>query len=404
MPDFLNVYRMIFHLKALMQRRKAELSKSNLPSDGSRPGEASPSFRDTGGRTSRVAESFLPDFCTLSSALTLVISSELLAFVLTLADFSSDSGFWSDLGLRSLFIVWIALTSGVILCTVRPWLVRFDALWSGVATFSVIQAVTLLIASLAREGLLNPGHVTSFENFDGVYYLKILGVSGLVAAAWLRYLYIQSRWRLQIRAEGEARLDALQARMRPHFLFNSLNTIASLTRNDPKMAEELLLDLAELFRAVLKKEAKWVTLKDEVGLTCQYLNIERQRLGERLRIDWHLREAPEDALIPPLSIQPLVENAIYHGIEPSQSGGNVEIGGQLTKRRLVLIVKNTLPEAGARRSRQGTQVALANLRARLEACFPGEARLFTSVVDNCYQVRIVFPYLPKNHENPDRRR
>ena len=387
-------------MKALMQRRKTEQPRSKLPSDGSRPGEASPNSRDTVGGTGRAAESFLPDFCSLSTALMLVVSAELLAFVLTLADSSSDYGFWSDLGLRSLFIVWIALTSGVVLCGVRSRLVRLDALWSGVVTFSVIQAATLLIAWIAREGLPNPGNVAST---GPVYYLKILGASGLITAAWLRYLYIQSRWRLQIKAEGEARLDALQARMRPHFLFNSLNTIASLTRNDPKMAEELLLDLAELFRAVLRKEAKLVTLADEVALTGQYLNIEKQRLGERLHISWHLKEAPQDALIPPLSIQPLVENAIYHGIEPSQGGGKVDIGGQLTKQHLVLTVRNTLPEADARRSRQGTRQALANLRARLEACFPGEAQLLTSVADNYYQVRIVLPYLPKSHENLDRR-
>jgi two-component system sensor histidine kinase AlgZ len=385
-----------------MQRGKTSQSRPKLKPNG--PGsEKSSDPHEARAGTGRTDESFLPDFCSLSTALTLVVSSELLAFVLTLADSSPEYGFWSDLGLRSLFIVWIALSSGFLLCGIRPWLFRLDALWSGIATFSVIQAATLLMTWLARAGPLNPGPAVSFENFDGVEYLKILGVSGLVTAAWLRYLYIQSRWRQQIRAEGEARLDALQARMRPHFLFNSLNTIASLTRNDPKMAEELLLDLAELFRAVLRKEAKWVTLKDEVGLTCQYLNIERQRLGERLRVTWLLKNTPEDALIPPLSIQPLVENAIYHGVEPSQSGGAIEIGGQLTKHQLVLTVKNTLPQADARRSRRGTRVALANLRARLEACFPGEARLLTSVVDNCYQVRMVFPYRPKHHENPDRR-
>jgi len=387
-----------------MQRRKTECPKSRSPSDGSRPEDVSPNARDAGSGAGRAAESFLPDFCSLSTALTLVISSELLAFVLTLADSSSDYGFWSDLGLRSLFIVWIALTSGAVLCGARPWLIRLGAMGSGVAAFSVIQAATLLMAWLAREGPFNPAPAASFASLGSVYYLKILGVSGLVTAAWLRYHYIQAQWRLQIRAEGEARLDALQARMRPHFLFNSFNTIASLARKDPIMAEELLLDLAELFRAVLKKEAKWVTLKDEVSLTCQYLNIERQRLGERLGVDWRLNDAPEDALIPPLSLQPLVENAIYYGIEPSQDGGNVEIAGQLTKRRLVITVKNTLPETGAQRSRQGSRQALANLRARLEACFPGEAQLFTSMADNCYQVRIVFPYLPKGHENPDRRR
>lgn len=391
-------------MKALSQGRKPQKTKSESLSSRSRAEKGWSKPYDPGAGTGRAADSFLPDFCSLQTALTLVVSSESLAFVLTLADSSPDYGFWSDLGLRSLFIIWIMLSSGVILCGIRPWLVRLDAVWGGIATFSVIQAATLLMTWLAHDGPLNPGHAVSFAHLDGIHYLKILGVSGLVTAAWLRYLYIQSRWHQQIRAEGEARLDALQARMRPHFLFNSLNTIASLTRNNPKMAEELLLDLAELFRAVLRKEAKWVKLKDEVGLTCQYLNIERQRLGERLRVDWRLRGAPEDALVPPLSIQPLVENAIYHGIEPSQAGGKITIDGQLTKRHLVLTVKNTLPEMDTRRSRRGTQLALANLRARLEACFPGEARLLTSVVDNCYQVRMIFPCLRKHYENPDRRR
>ncbi len=400
----MQIHRKIDQLKVLSQRRKPQKTKSESLSSRSRADKGWSKSYDPGAGTGRAADSFLPDFCSLQTALTLVVSSELLAFVLTLADSSPDYGFWSELGLRSLFIIWIMLSSGVILCNIRPWLARLDAVWSGIATFSVIQTATLLITWLAHDGPLNPGHAASFSHLDGIHYLKILGVSGLVTAAWLRYLYIQSRWHQQIRAEGEARLDALQARMRPHFLFNSLNTIASLTRNNPKMAEELLLDLAELFRAILRKEAKWVKLKDEIGLTCQYLNIERQRLGERLRVDWRLTDAPEDALVPPLSIQPLVENAIYHGIEPSQAGGKIVIDGQLTKRHLVLTVKNTLPEMDTRRSRRGTQLALANLRARLEACFPGEARLFTSVVDNCYQVRMIFPYLRKHYENPDRRR
>ncbi|CAI8930578.1 two-component system, LytTR family, sensor histidine kinase AlgZ [Methylocaldum szegediense] len=395
---------MIDELKAPSQRPEPRKNKSEPLSSRSRTEKRRSNPHNPGTGTGHAVDSFLPDFCSLQTAFTLVVSSESLAFVLTLADSTPSYGFWSDLGLRSLFILWITLSSGAILCGIRPWLVRLGALWSGIATFSVIQAATLLMTWLTHDGPLSPGAAVSRDPIGGAHYLKILGVSGVVTAAWLRYLYVQSRWRRQIRAEGEARLDALQARMRPHFLFNSLNTIASLTRNDPKMAEELLLDLAELFRAVLRKEAKWVKLKDEVDLTCQYLNIERQRLGQRLRVDWRLTGTPKDALIPPLSIQPLVENAIYHGIEPSQAGGKIVIDGQLTKRHLVLTVKNTLPESDTQHSRRGTKQALANLRARLEACFPGEARLLTSVVDNCYQVRMVFPYLRERYENPDRRR
>ncbi len=137
-------------------------------------------------------------------------------------------------------------------------------------------------------------------------------VSGIIAAVLLRHMTIHARWRSQIKAEAEARLDALQARMRPHFLFNSLNTIASLLRSRPDQAEELVLDLADLFRTSLRRDQRWTTLADETALARRYLNIEQQRLGDRLRVEWRLDALPEDALLPPLSLQPLVENAVYH--------------------------------------------------------------------------------------------
>jgi two-component system sensor histidine kinase AlgZ len=348
------------------------------------------------------AESFLPNFCSLPATFVLVIASLLLAFVLTLADFSPEFGFWADLGLRALFILWITLASGTVLCLLRRRLSRRGGRGEGLTAFAVVQAMTLLMAAFAREGLpvLTSGSPATADPVT--YYLRILAVSSLVAAAWLRYLYVQSCLSFQTRAESLARLDALQARMRPHFLFNSLNTIASLTRQEPARAEELLLDLAEVFRAVLRKDSKLVCLADEIELSRQYLNIEQQRLGRRLQVVWDVDRAAHDALLPPLSLQPLIENAVLHGIEPAQQGGRLEIHGRLNRKGLILTVRNSLPEARARRSRPGTQEALANLRARLETCFPDRARLLTSVVDHHYLVRILVPYLPKPYENPDR--
>jgi two-component system sensor histidine kinase AlgZ len=348
------------------------------------------------------SESFLPDFCSLPTAFVLVMASLLLAFVLTLADFSSDYDFWTDLGLRGFFIVWIVLLSGAVLCGFRKRLAQIDALWSGLAAFGVVQAVTLLIAAFTQSGFAHLGYDLPSGQAPALFYLRILAVSSLITAAWLHYLYVQSRWRLQIKAEGLARLDALQARMQPHFLFNSLNTVASLIAKDPAAAEELLLDFAEVFRAILKKDAKLVSLAEEIGLARQYLNIEQQRLGSRLDIIWDVDEAPRDALIPPLSLQPLAENAIRHGIERSLSGGKVEIRGRLTRQGLVLTVSNTLPDTDIQRSRPGAREAMANLRARLDACFPDQARLYTSLADGRYQTRIVIPYVTHRHENTDR--
>jgi two-component system sensor histidine kinase AlgZ len=346
-------------------------------------------------------ESFLPNFCSLPNAFMLVLSSLLLAFVLTLADFSPGHGFWSDLGLRSFFIIWVALPSGAVLCGLQSRLARFGAVGGGIAVFCVVQTVTMTVAVVAQTCLAGIGYGLPGAESAALANLRILAVSSLVTAAWLRYQYIQACLRLQSRAEVSARLDALQARMQPHFLFNTLNTIAGLIRESPAAAEELLLDMAEVLRAILKKDDRMVPLSEEVGLTRQYLHIEQQRLGERLNVAWDLERVPQDALIPPLSLQPLVENAIRHGIDTSPEGGRVGISGRFTRKGLVLTVSNTVPEAAARRARPGARQALSNLRARLDACFHGRGRLYMSMADGRYQARIVIPYLAHGHESTD---
>jgi two-component system sensor histidine kinase AlgZ len=348
------------------------------------------------------SESFLPDFCSLQTTFVLVVSSLLLAFVLTLADFSPDYGFWSDLGLRAFFIIWIVLLSGAVLCRLRSRLARLGPVRSGIATFAVVQGVAVAVAAVARSGLAGIDLGLPAVRDSAGFGLRVLAASSLVTAAWLRYQYVQSRWRLQSRAEVSARLDALQARMQPHFLFNSLNAIAGLVRQDPAKAEELVLDMADVLRAILRKDAKLVPLVEEIELTRQYLRIEQQRLGERLTVAWNLEQAPTDALIPPLCLQPLVENALRHGIEKLAEGGRVAISGRLTRKGLVLTVGNTLPEAESRLARPGNREAVDNLRARLEACFQDRARLYTSVVDGCYLARIVMPYQVRSHESSDR--
>jgi two-component system sensor histidine kinase AlgZ len=348
--------------------------------------------RRKSGLSMKPSESFLPDFCSLATALVLVIASLLLAFVLTLADFSPYYGFFVDLGLRAFFIAWIVLLSGALLCWLRPALAGLSPAWEGCLAFATAQAATALVAACAENGFAGFGHILPSGQDPTAFYARVLAVSALVTAAWLRYQYVQSRWRWQARAETLARLDALQARMQPHFLFNSLNTVASLIGKDPAAAEEALLDFAEVFRAILKKDAKLVRLEEELALTRQYLSVERHRLGSRLAVAWKLEQAPLDALVPPLSLQPLVENAIRHGIERSVQGGAVEIEGRLLRKSLELTVANTLPEGEDRQARPGVGEALANLRARLEACFPDHARLEAERIDGRYRVRIVVPY------------
>jgi two-component system sensor histidine kinase AlgZ len=209
--------------------------------------------------------------------------------------------------------------------------------------------------------------------------------------AFLRYLYVLFQWQQQIEAKATFKLNALQARMRPHFLFNSLNSIASLTRINPPLAETLVEDLAELIRASMTiDEALLVRLEQEIKLVELYLAIETQRLDERLTVRWAIAELPKDALIPPLSLQPLVENAVYYGIEPNPLGGEIVISGVMQANQLLITVAN--PQIVQPQLRPGNHIALENLSARLAGCFQNEARLRVESDEKTYQVLLTIPY------------
>jgi two-component system sensor histidine kinase AlgZ len=221
---------------------------------------------------------------------------------------------------------------------------------------------------------------------------RALTVSVIVGWLLLHYLQLQYRWRQQLEAENEARLQALQSRIRPHFLFNSMNTIASLTRSNPALAEEVVEDLADLFRVSLGDATRHSTLGRELELAREYLNIERHRLGQRLQVEWDLQALPLDAVLPPLMLQPLLENAIYHGIEPAAAGGVIHISGRYRRGRVNLGIRNTIPEPGQNGHRQGNRLALENIRERLGGLFGRQANLTESRVEGQHQVRLVIPH------------
>ena len=343
------------------------------------------------------SETFLPNFCSLETTLVLTMTSLVLGLGLTLADFSASREFLADFGVRAFFIIWIVLLSGGLLCLLRTRLAGLAPLSAAILTFAVVQVATLAVTVAALWGLNRLDFPLGQRPAPAETVGRILAVSSLATAVWLRYQFVHARWRQQGRAEALARLNALQSRMRPHFLFNGLNSIAGVMRDDPAAAEELLLDMAEVFRAILKRDTHLVPLNEEIELTRHYLRIEQLRLGSRLEVVWDLGQAPGDALLPPLSLQPLVENAIRHGIERADHGGRVEIGAGLARRQLVLTISNTVPESRPdERDRPGSGQALANLRARLEVCFPEQSRLSSTVAEGRYHVRMELPYLPSS--------
>ncbi len=189
----------------------------------------------------------------------------------------------------------------------------------------------------------------------------------------------------------EARLQALQARIRPHFLFNSINGVLSLVRSDPRRAEDALLDLADLFRVLMRDNRDLTPLIDEVTLCRQYLDLEKLRLGERLVVEWNVKSMPEDALVPPLFLQPLLENAVYHGIEPSTEPGTITINIFLTRGEVHAILRNPYRADGGRHH-AGNKMALANIRERLALHFDAEASLESRVLRDSYEVHIRMPY------------
>ena len=314
-----------------------------------------------------------------------VVSAQLLAIVITLGAFPRPDLFWSELSLRSLYIQWVALSVAALYCVLRKPLGRLSHSIAGIIAWCVILLVTGVVFTAARMLGLPTGSPL------GLALAHHVAIAGIVGAVLLRYLYEQHRERQRELAESRARLQALQARIRPHFLFNSMNTIASLTRVDADLAEQVVQDLSDLFRATLSDANTLSTLEHELELAHGYLRIEGQRLGERLRVEWDIDELPGDIRLPALLLQPLLENAVYHGIEPATDGGIVTISGRYRDGVVNLAVRNTLSESPSERARSGNQMAQENVRARLDVAFGSDAGMVVGRVDGCYQVRLHFP-------------
>lgn len=222
---------------------------------------------------------------------------------------------------------------------------------------------------------------------DADRILRILVLAAAVVAALLGYLRLRAK--AYSPALTEARLQALQARIRPHFLFNSLNAVLSLIRRDPKRAELALEDLADLFRVLMSDGRRFVRLADEIALLERYARLEQLRLGERLRITWDIDSAPLEALLPPLVLQPLLENAVYHGVEPGTGIGEVVVHIESRGKRVLMRLTNPYHPEYAQRP--GSRMALDNLRERLQLFFDAEARMDMREADGRFEVEIEFP-------------
>ena len=337
---------------------------------------------------------FLPELCSGGVLLVVVLIAELTAFVLTIAKHLPGEGvpLWLDLARMSLFLQWIALASSGVLCAVRPHLMRMPLRRALAVSYALLLGVTLVMSEVAYQASASTGIGQQLlpASHSG-FVLRNLFICAIVSALVLRYFYVLHQWRSNVRREASSRFEVLQARIRPHFLFNSMNTIAALIRGRPELAERAVEDLSDLFRASLADASTRIPLSEELAVTRQYAAIEQLRLGERLKIDWRMDAVPADAHLPRLTLQPLIENAIYHGIEPRGDGGTVSVSGSLRDGRVDIEILNPLPPEGVS-GRSGRQMALENVRERLELAWPGRAGLEHGRDAGSYRVHLHFPY------------
>jgi two-component system sensor histidine kinase AlgZ len=342
----------------------------------------------------------LPNFCELKSLFIIAIGAELLAIVLILAMGDALAESWDELGLLSIFVQWIALASAGVLCLLRRALMRLSAQAAAVTAYLVVMLITMALASLTQYLLIffdyawsnNPEMLPHFVT-------RCLMISAIITFVTLRYFYIQQQWKQRIQLESQARLQALQAKIRPHFLFNSMNIIASLIGSRPQLAEQAVEDLAELFRATLKDSNSLVLLREEYALCQHYLRIEKLRLGERLNLIWSLESLPKDALIPMLSLQPLMENAIYHGIQALPEGGTITVVGSIQGNVIQIKIKNPIPAPSTAAQKTGNQIAITNIQHRLHLLFKEQATLKLQGYATHYEAVLQIPYTKENELN-----
>jgi two-component system sensor histidine kinase AlgZ len=337
----------------------------------------------------KYSQAFLPDFCAAGTILVILLVAELVAIVLTLAS-SEPGAFLTELSKMSMYVLWLALLGTAVLCRIRPWAEKQGNTQAFVICFVVLEVMCLVLAEVTYRLTVRFGQAVIIDDTHAGFVASTFAISSIVIALAMRYLYVSSEWRRSIMLEAQARISALQALIRPHFLFNSMNTIASLTRSNPKQAEEAVEDLADLLRANLGATKDRTTLKEELEVAAIYQRIEKLRLGDRLSVRWDVAELPMRALIPSLTIQPLLENAIYHGIELLPDGGEVNVTGKRIDDDLRISITNPVAPNQARKI-GGNKMAMSNIRQRFELAYGNRAKVDVEETDSSYSVQLQFP-------------
>ena len=337
---------------------------------------------------------FLPNFCTGEVVFNVVVVAEMLAIVINLIiprDFLGTSAF-QDLILISLFIQWVALAGTAVLCYTRKYLNRLPNLRAlGMAyllllltTFVISEGAILLLWGVGRIDSPQPAWYVSF-------HILTLTISAIINGLLLRLFLAKHELTQRTLSEARAKLQALQSRIRPHFVFNSMNIIASLTRNEPAKAESAIEDMVDLFRMMLSQDEMLVPVKNEIDVANKYLALETLRLDNRLKVNWDIGKFPRKAVMPVLTLQPLLENAIRHGIEELAGGGVVNVRLWEENDQIFIRVDNPLPKTRSKQAKSTPGQTLDNIRQRFQSHYGEQASLQSAEQDGHFIVTVVLP-------------
>jgi two-component system sensor histidine kinase AlgZ len=336
---------------------------------------------------------YLPEFGSFSMLIRFLLVAELIAIVITIgrnAELNDQA--WQDFSLLSLFAMSIAFTGIIVLKLAAPLLRRSSTALGSTLAVTLLLLVTALSTDAMIYLLYYFGLIEErWPAWRETLMIRSLMITAIIGTFGLRYLTLRERADADSRLQQEAKMQALQSRIRPHFLFNSLNSVASLTRSDPSKAEAVLHDLADLFRVLLADARKLVPVSAEREISRQYLEVEKIRLGERLQVKWNVSNIPRSALMPALTLQPLLENAIYHGIEPRFAGGTIKIEMWTEGETLNIMISNPLPDVSKESHGKGNRLAQENIRQRLATQFGERASMQAFQEGGQYHVKIRMP-------------
>ena len=355
-----------------LNKIKSIRTKKSITNSGSlAEGQDDQTFADTQGN--KTYAYFFTKIGRWQHLIELFIASNILAMILALAEAQS----WTALSVERLlqymlFINWVLLAFVALVELFQKKIQPLNFGQALVVGFILLQMIVLL-TTVVLNGVIYFGQNFQIHGLsrdvllDGVMLHLSYGV--LIGTFCFRYLYLRERWVRQQNSELHARIQAMQARIHPHFLFNSLNTVISLITIDPDKAEQMLLNLSRLFRASFK-ELKLVRLKDEIELCQHYLAIEQMRLGDRLRVEWKYDDEVlfSQVQIPLLTLQPLVENSIFHGVEKFLTKSTISILIEVLQNQVNIVITNPYTQDKIN-LRQGNGIAVENVKQRLEAYY-----------------------------------